>query len=83
MKFLKAKFLKQDKPFGRSYTYRTEDDVQPGDIVTDARGSKLVVVDEAVDMAWVEAYGADKVAQVRKYIDSDDLGRAGGSRDGR
>lgn len=83
MVFIKAKFLKQDKPFGRSYTYRTEDDVQPGDIVTDARGSKLVVVDEAVDMAWVEAYGADKVAHVRKHIDSDDLGKEGGSRDGR
>ncbi len=83
MKFLKAKFLKQDKPTGRSYTYRTEDDVQPGDIVADVRGSKLVVMDEAVDMAWVETYGADKVAQVKKYIDSDDLGKAGGSRDGR
>ena len=50
MKFLKAKFLKQDKPTGRSYTYRTEDDVQPGDIVTDVRGTKLAVVDENVDM---------------------------------
>ena len=83
MKFLKAKFLKQDKPTGRSYTYRTEDDVHPGDIVTDVRGSKLAVVDENVDMGWVETYGADKVAKVSKYINPDESGKAGGNRDAR
>ena len=83
MKFLKAKFLKQDRPAGRSYTYRTEDDVHPGDIVTDVRGSKLAVVDEIVDMGWVETYGPDKVAKVRKYINPDESGKAGGNKDGR
>lgn len=63
MQYIKAKFLNGK----RSYTYRTEDDVKPGDIVTDLKGSKLVVVDEPVDAAWIMAYGADKVAIVKKY----------------
>ncbi len=69
MQYIKAKFMKQDKPTGRAYTYRCEDDVKPGDTVTDAKGSKLQVVDEPVDMAWVEAYGADKVGVVKKYVE--------------
>lgn len=70
MQYIKAKFMKQDKPAGRTYTYRTEDELKFGDIVTDAKGSKLTVVDEPVDMAWVKAYGADKVGVVRKYVES-------------
>lgn len=69
MQYIKAKFMKQDKPSGRAYTYRTEDDLNPGDIVTDSKGSKLMVVDEPVDMAWVETYDADKVGVVKKYVE--------------
>lgn len=69
MQYIKAKFMKSDKPAGRAYTYHTEDDLKPGDIVTDAKGSKLTVVDEPVDMAWVETYGADKVGVVKKYVE--------------
>ena len=65
MQYIKAKFENSK----RSYTYRTEDDVKPGDIVTNDKGSKLTVVDEKVDMAWVEAYGADKVGVVKKYVE--------------
>lgn len=71
MQYIKAKFMKQDKPTGRAYTYRADDDVKPGDTVTDAKGSKLQVVGEPVDMAWVEAYGADKVGVVKKYVESE------------
>lgn len=67
MQYIKCKFLKEDKPTGRAYTYRTEDDVKAGDIVIDAKGSKLVVVDEPVDAEWIMAYGADKVGVVKKY----------------
>lgn len=67
MQYIKAKFLKEDKPIGRAYTYRTEDDAKPGDIVTDAKGSKLLVVDEPVDAEWILAYGTDKVGIVKKY----------------
>lgn len=69
MQYIKAKFMKQDKPAGRAYTYRSEDDLKPGDIVTDSKGSKLVVVDKPVDAAWIMAYGADKIAVVKKYVE--------------
>lgn len=69
MMLIKARFLKQDKPSRRAYTYRTKDDVKPGDIVTDAKGSKLVVMDDPVDMGWVETYGEEKIALVAKYVD--------------
>ncbi len=67
MQYIKCKFLKEDKPTSRAYTYRTEDEVKPGDIVTDSKGSKLMVVDETVDVEWIRAYGADKVGVVKKY----------------
>lgn len=67
MQYIKAKFMKHDKPFGRAYTYKTEDDVKPGDIVTDAKGSTLVVVDEPVDAEWIKLYGVDKIAALKKY----------------
>ena len=65
MQYIKAKFENSK----RSYTYRTEDDVKPGDIVTNDKCSKLTVVDEQVDAAWIKAYGADKVAVVKKYVE--------------
>lgn len=69
MQFIKAKFMKEDKPSGRAYTYRTEEEVKAGDIVTDAKCSKLVVVDEPVDSAWIKAYGVEKVGIVKKYVE--------------
>ena len=69
MQYIKAKFMKDDKPIGRAYTYACESELKPGDIVTNDKGSKLTVVDEPVDMAWVEAYGADKVGVVKKYVE--------------
>ena len=73
MQYIKAKFENSK----RSYTYRTEDSVKPGDIVTNDKGSKLTVVDEQVDMAWVEAYGADKVGVVKKYVEPEKEGANG------
>ena len=66
MQYIKAKFMKDDKPTGRAYTYSCETELKPGDIVTNDKGSKLTVTDESVDMKWVETYGADKVAVVKK-----------------
>lgn len=65
MQYIKAKFENSK----RSYTYRTDDSVKPGDIVTNDKGSKLTVVDEPVDAAWLKAYGADKVAVANKYVE--------------
>ena len=69
MQYIKAKFMKDNKPNGRAYTYACETEVKPGDIVTNDKGSKLTVVDEPVDAAWIMAYGADKVGVVKKYAE--------------
>ena len=63
MNYIKAKFPNST----RSYVYRTEDSVRAGDTVVNAKGAKLTVTDETVDMKWVETYGADKMAVVKKY----------------
>lgn len=63
MNYIKAKYTIP----GRRYTFKTEDSVKAGDTVVNAKGAKLTVTDEAADMAWVETYGADKVAVVKKY----------------
>ena len=67
MNYIKAKFQNST----RSYVYRTEDSVKAGDTVVNAKGVKLTVTDELVDMKWVETYGADKMAVVKKYEESD------------
>ncbi|MDU7706066.1 MAG: hypothetical protein E7J94_02190 [Clostridium sp.] len=69
MNYIKAKFLIGDEPSGRAYTYRCAEELKAGEMVIDAKGSKLMVVDELADMAWVGTYGADKVAVVRKYVE--------------
>lgn len=68
MNYIKAKFQNST----RSYVYRTEDSVKAGDTVVNAKGVKLTVTDEIVDMKWVEAYGADKMAVVKKYAESEE-----------
>lgn len=70
MQYIKAKFPNST----RSYTYRTEDSVKDGDTVVNAKGAKLTVADESVDMAWVKTYGADEVAVVKKYEEPVDAG---------
>lgn len=72
MNYIKAKFPNST----RSYTYRTEDSVKAGDTVVNANGAKLTVTDESVDMAWVETYGVNKVAAVRKYVEPVDAGES-------
>lgn len=72
MNYIKAKFPNSK----RSYTYRTEDSVKVGDTVVNATGAKLTVTDETVDMAWVEAYGPNKVAAVKKYVEPVETGES-------
>ncbi len=72
MNYIKAKYTIP----GRSYTFKTEDSVKAGDTVVNAKGAKLMVTDESVDIAWVETYGADKVAVVKKYEEPEDAGES-------
>lgn len=67
MQYIKAKYPNST----RSYIFKTEDSVKAGDTVVNAKGAKLTVTDESVDMKWVETYGADKMAVVKKYVESE------------
>ena len=67
MNYIKAKYPNST----RSYAFKTEDSVKAGDTVVNAKGAKLTVMDESVDMEWVETYGADKVAVVKKYEENE------------
>lgn len=70
---IKAKFQKNGKTYGRSYTYQTDDDVKPGDIVVNDKEMKLEVVDEPVDEEWVKAYGESRIAVVKIYEPEEEL----------
>ncbi len=70
---IKAKFQKNGKPYGRSYTYQTDDDVRPGDIVVNDKETKMEVVDEPVDEEWVKAYGESRIAVARLYKPKEEL----------
>ena len=70
MNYIKAKFPNST----RSYTYSTEDSVKAGDTVVNAKGAKVTVTNESVDMKWVETYGADKVEVVKKYEEQESGG---------
>ena len=74
MNYIKAKFPNST----RSYVYRTEDSVNAGDTVVNAKGVKLTVTDETVDMNWIETYGVDKMAVVKKYEEPEDAGESWG-----
>lgn len=63
MQYIKAKYPNSK----RSYTYQTTDNVKAGDVVVTDKGAKLTVTDETVDMGWVDTYGAENVAVVKKY----------------
>lgn len=72
MNYIKAKYPNQS----RSYVFITPDDVKAGDMVVNAKGAKLTVTDETVDTKWVETYGADKLAVVKKYEEPVDAGES-------
>ena len=67
MNYIKAKYPNQS----RSYIFATSDDVKAGDTVINDKDAKLTVTDETVDMKWVDTYGADKVAVVKKCEESE------------
>ena len=49
---------------GRAYTYRSPVEVKPGDKVELPGGTHAVVVDEPIDAAWIQVYGADKIQEI-------------------
>lgn len=63
MDYIKVKFLKNGKPSGRSYTYRTPIDVVPGDTVQINSSAKGIVVEADVPEEEIKAY-RDKVKTI-------------------
>lgn len=71
MKFYKAKYLKNNAPTGRSYTFKSEEFLWPGNKAETPDGKHVQIVDEPIDMDmdWVETHGVDKVVVIKKYED--------------
>lgn len=64
--FVKVKFLKDNNPYGRAYTYRVPKEVilETGDIVQINEKSIGIVVDEEIDVAWLKTYGAENIKEI-------------------
>ena len=62
MNFYKVKFLKNGQAQGIL-------DLIPGDKVELPNGSHGVILDEQVDMAWVETYGEEKLKEIIKKVE--------------
>lgn len=50
----------------RSYCFQTDDDLKPGDEAITPNGTKVTVVDEPVDLSWVEAYGRNNIKAIKR-----------------
>ena len=75
--FIKARYVKNGIPTGRSYTFNGPDGTLPNDKLQDPRnGSKLVATDEPVELDWIHSYGADNLVTLVK--DTEDGGEANG-----
>lgn len=64
--FVKVKFLKDNKPHGRAYTYKVPNGLllKTGDIVQINSNATGVVVDEEIDVAWLKTYGAENLKEI-------------------
>lgn len=69
MKYIKVKFLKSGQPSGRNYTYKSQLNLEPGDKVELPGGKHAVVMDEPVDMGWVQTYGEENLKEIVKKVE--------------
>lgn len=79
MNFYKVKFLKAGQPARRSYTYKSRLNLEPGDKVELPGGRHAVVVDEPVDMGWVETYGEENLKEIVKKCEPEDSEKGEGA----
>lgn len=64
-KYVKARY----EGSKRSYCFLAEDDLQPGDKAITQNGAIVTVVDDPVDMSWLDAYGRNKIKTIKKSED--------------
>lgn len=69
MNYYKVKFLKDNQPQGKPYTYAFDGELSAGDKVELPNG-KHGVVEGVADMEEVEKFGADRIKEiVGKYVE--------------
>lgn len=73
--FVKVRILKNGQPIGRAYTYKTEQELSPGDKVILDGGKRGIVVDEPIDIEWIKVYGTKNVKSIVGIVKEDDDGR--------
>lgn len=67
MNYVKARYIKDGKPKGRTYTFACEDEtILTGDNVTFEDGKRGVIVDEEVDVDWLQVYGTENLKKAMK-----------------
>lgn len=69
MNFYKAIYLRNNVPAGRAYTFKSDEVLLPGKKAETAEGKHVQIVDDPVDMTWVETYGEENVAVLKKYVE--------------
>lgn len=71
--YVKVKFLKEEKPYGRAYTYRVPEGqiLEVGDTVQINEKATGMVVDEEIDVAWLKAYGHENVKEILGKVEKD------------
>lgn len=73
---IKVQFLKEDKPSGREYTYRSDVPVKVGDKVQINSSAKGIVTEVDVPDEEVAAY-ADKVKFIIGVVEESEVGNEG------
>lgn len=61
MQLIKAKYIKNGKPSGGTYTFRSAESVVPGDKILLPGGGHGIVVEGEIDMEWVKSYGEENI----------------------
>ena len=61
MLLIKAKYIKNSKPAGVAYTFRSAEPVVPGDKILLPGGGHGIVVEGEIDVEWVKSYGEENI----------------------
>ena len=72
--FVKVKFLKDNKPYGRAYTYKVPEGqiLEVGDIVQVNKKATGIVVNEEIDIEWLKTYGSENVKEILGKVEEND-----------
>lgn len=73
--FIKVKFLKDDKPYGRAYTYKAPEGelYRVGDLVQINESAVGIVADEEIDIHWLKNYGTENIKEIFGRVQKTEL----------